>query len=171
MIEKILIPKERMPVLIGKDGSVKKRLEEATCTKIEIADDVTVHGEALDAMNACNIIKAIGRGFDPSDAFDLIDENITLCIIPLPNDKKVLKRLRARIIGTHGKCRKSIERLTKTKLSIYGKTASIIGEYEAVDLARCAIERLVSGYTHSNVYSFIEENLSNRSKELPESGI
>ena len=171
MIEKMLIPKERMPVLIGKDGSIRKKIEAVTHTEIEIADDITVHGEALDVMNACNIIKAIGRGFDPNDAFELIDENLILCIIPLPDDRKILKRIRARIIGTKGKCRKTIERLTKTKISVYGKTVSIIGNYEAVDVARCAIERLIAGSTHSNVYRFIEERISNKSKELPTSSI
>ena len=156
MIEKIRIPKERMPILIGKDGEIKKSLERMKHTKIEVTDEVTVKGEALDVMDTCNVIKAIGRGFDPDDAFDLIDENITLCIIPLPDDRKILKRVRARIIGTEGKCRKTIERLTKTKLSIYGKTVSIIGEYEAVETARCAIERLIAGSPHSNVYRFIE---------------
>lgn len=160
MIEKIRIPKERMPVLIGKNGETKKILEASENVRIDILDEISVHGEALDVMNACNVIKAIGRGFSPEDAFELLDENITLCIIPLPDDGKILKRVRARIIGTEGKCRKMLERLTKTRISVYGKTASIIGGYEPVEVARDAIERIVAGARHSNVYKLVEDRIS-----------
>ena len=157
MIKRILIPKARIAILIGKDGAIKKGLESLKKTKIEIADEIAISGEALDVMDTCNVIKAIGRGFDPQDAMELLDEKNDLCIIPLPNDRKILKRVRSRIIGTRGKCRKTIERLTNTKLSIYGKTVSIIGEYDAVDIARDGVEKLIEGSPHSNVYKFIEE--------------
>ena len=50
-----------------------------------------------------------------------------------------------------------LERLTKTNLSIYGKTIAIIGQVEHVNLARQAIERLLQGSQHGTVYSFIEK--------------
>ena len=157
MIEKIRIPEKRMPILIGKGGEVKKNLEKMTQTKINITDEITVHGDALNVMDTCNIIKAIGRGFDPESALELINEEMNLCVIPLPDDRKILKRIKSRIIGTRGKCRKTIEKITKTKISVYGKTVAIIGEYEAVETARCAIEKIITGSPHSHVYKFIEK--------------
>ena len=128
MIEKIRIPKERLPILIGKSGEIKRKLERRTKSKIDISDDITVTGESVETLNASNIIKAIGRGFDPDSAFQLLDENIVFCVIPLPNDRKALKRIRSRIIGTKGKCKRIIENASGTRISVYGKTVSIIGE-------------------------------------------
>ena len=61
----IKIPEQRKGVLIGKDGSVKKEIEKATKTVIEIEEDVSIEGEPLDVMKTKDIIKAIGRGFSP----------------------------------------------------------------------------------------------------------
>ena len=66
-------------------------------------------------------------------------------------------RLRSRIIGTGGKARKNVEELTNTNVVIYGKTIGIIGDYEAVRLARRAFESLLSGSRHSTVYSWLEK--------------
>jgi len=155
MIEKLRIPKERLAILIGKGGEIKRKLEKLTKTQIDVSDEITIEGEAISVLDASNVIKAIGRGFDPDSALELLDEKMTLCIIPLPNDRKALKRIRSRIIGTGGKCKKIIERSSNTKLSVYGKTVSIIGEYENADLAKCAIEKLIGGSPHKNVYRYL----------------
>jgi len=57
------IPKDRVAVLIGKSGEVKKELEGLTKTEMEIDSkegDITVSGEdALGLYSAREIIKAI----------------------------------------------------------------------------------------------------------------
>ena len=45
MIDIVRIPDERKSILIGKDGSVKKSLEDRTKTKINVLDDVEISGE------------------------------------------------------------------------------------------------------------------------------
>lgn len=151
MREEILIPEKRISVL----KKMKEDIEEGTKTKIYINDAVIIEGETLNLLTAGNIVKAIGRGFS-TEAFDLLDENCTLCIISLPHNRKALIRIKARIIGKDGRVKKNIERLTNTKISIYGKTVSVIGNYEDVDKARVAIGKLIGGSTHKNVYRFLE---------------
>jgi ribosomal RNA assembly protein len=157
MFDDLKIPKERISVLIGKNGKTKSDIEKSTNTKIIVEDDVLVEGEPLDVLTVHNIIKAIGRGFSPEDSKDLMDENKTLHIIQLDKKRNILIRVKSRLIGTNGKAKKKIELLTHTKISVYGKTVSIIGEYENVEVATKAIEKLVSGSPHKNVYKFLEK--------------
>lgn len=156
-IKRVRIPEERIPVLIGKNGSTKKQLEKITKTKITIDDDVSVNGEPLDVMVAENIVKAVGRGFAPVVARSLVSDEMDFCIIPLPKNEHLANRYKSRIIGTNGKCRRNMEFLTKTSISVYGKTVSIIGKYEDVDRARKAIEKLMKGFSHKSVYEFLEK--------------
>ncbi len=158
MISKILIPEKRVAVLIGRNGRVKKDVEKATNVKIKIDGEITISGDAVDLMTAENVIKAIGRGFSPENAAKLLDENNTLCIIPLPDNRKELIRVRARLIGTRGKARRNIETLTGTSISVYGKTVSAIGSYENIEKAKEAIEKLIAGSPHRNVYKSLEQS-------------
>ncbi len=70
--------------------------------------------------------------------------------------EKNLIRIRARLIGKEGKARMMLETLTNTHISIHGKTAAIIGEVYDVLLAKHAVERLLQGAPHGNVYKYIE---------------
>lgn len=156
MIASILISKMRVPVLVGAEGKTKKDIEEKTHTKIFIGEEITIEGEAIDVMTAENVIKAIGRGFAPEKALELLNEEKVLYIIQLTKNKKELKRIKARLIGTMGKARRNLESLTNTRISVYGKTVSIIGSYENAGIAKEAIEKLIGGSMHSNVYKFLE---------------
>ncbi len=161
----IKIPKDRVAVLIGKKGFVKRKIQKLTDTKIIVDSregDVTVEGEdSFAAYNTQMIIKAIGRGFNPDIALMLAHENYSLEIIDITEftgkSEKKIKRIKARIIGTKGKAWKMIERLTGCHISVYGKTVSIIGPVEEVILARQAIEELLKGAPHSNAYRFIQD--------------
>lgn len=152
----MLIPKERIAVIIGKHGTVRREIEKNTSTRITVQDDVQIRGEPLDVMTAETIITAIGRGFSPEHAMELIDEKKTLLIIELPRDENSLRRIRARLIGTRGKTRRNIEEYSKTSISIYGKTACIIGTHENAEFAREALEKLIKGSAHKTVYKFLE---------------
>jgi ribosomal RNA assembly protein len=158
MISRIKIPEARIGILIGERGTVKRRIERELGVKLTIGEDVVVEGEdALSVMTTENIVKAIGRGFAPEIAFKLLDENVTLYILPLPKDEKISKRLKSRIIGSGGRARANFERLSATKIRVYGRTVSIIGKYEAVDVAKEALEKLISGFSHAAVYVLLEK--------------
>ncbi len=66
-------------------------------------------------------------------------------------------RVKGRVIGKDGKSRRIIEELTECHISVFGKTISIIGLPETASNARKAIESLLRGSTHANVYKFLEK--------------
>jgi ribosomal RNA assembly protein len=148
----IKVPEKKLPILLKE----RDEIENLTHTKIEIGNEVIIDGETLDIMIAENIIKAIARGFKPEDAFMLLDETVTLCIIPLTGSEKKMKRIKARIIGSNGSAKKRLEEMTNTIISVYGKTISIIGSPNNVFLCRMAIEKFITGSSHRYVYKFLE---------------
>ena len=159
------IPRERLAVLIGKDGSVKKEIEEITHTKIRVDSDegdVSIRGEdAVGLYSAKEIATAIGRGFNPEIAKTLLrGENVfdQINLSDFSRNPAHFTRLKGRIIGSEGKCRKLIEELSETNVSVYGKTISIIGEPHNVSIARRAVNTLLKGSPHSTVYRWLERN-------------
>ncbi len=152
MLELINIPEERKAILIGKEGQVKKKIERKTRTKIKISGDIEIQGEPLDIIKAKETIKAIGRGFPPEHALKLLDEDFQLSVIYVRCSPKKMKRLLARVIGRGGSAKKKIEELTGCHICIYGKTISLIGTWEDVEKARKAVEEILEGKPHSNVY-------------------
>ena len=158
------VPKNRVAVIIGKEGSVKKDIEEATNTKLNIDSkegDVFVSGEdALGLYTAREIIKAIGRGFNPDIAKLLLKPDYIFEIVDLREfvkSKEAILRLKGRVIGKEGKSRRLIEELTECSVSVFGKTISIIGLPESAANARQAVESLLRGSTHANVYKWLEK--------------
>ena len=158
------IPRERVAVLIGKDGEVKKSIEEETSSKIKVDSkdgDIFVLGEdALGLYTAREVIKAVGRGFNPDIAKLLLKQDYVFEIVNLPNfakSRESMLRLKGRVIGKDGKSRKLIEQLTESHICVYGKTISIIGEPESASLAKQSVESLLKGSTHANVYKWLEK--------------
>lgn len=163
--EEIKIPKDRIAVLIGEKGSTKRLLEERTSTRIEIDSregDINISGEDnFNIFITKNIIRAIGRGFNPSTAIKLLSEDTYFELINLVDfagkSKSKMERLKSRVIGTRGKCRSTIERMTNTNIVIYGKTISIIGKDPDVVLAKRALEMILQGSQHGNAYRYIQQ--------------
>ena len=158
------IPKERIAVLIGKSGETKKLIESETKTKIDIDSkegEVFIHGEdALSLFSAREVVKSIARGFNPEIALLLLKSDYCFDMINIADyarNKNDATRIKGRIIGREGKSRRTIEELTDTNISVYGKTISIIGLPENVANARKAIENLVKGASHANVYKWLEK--------------
>lgn len=175
MAEYLKIPKERVPILIGQEGKTKRGIENKCKVDLIISSDGGVNIEAKDEgglseWRAKEIIHAIGRGFNPKYAMLLSREEygfelINLYDILKRKDSEV-RRVKSRIIGEQGKARKTIETLTDTKMSIYGRTVGIIGYDSNIELAKKAIEMILNGAKHPSVYKFLEENQALRSKGL-----
>lgn len=167
MAEYLKIPLERIPVLIGKKGEVKKKIEETAGVELKIntkdGSVIIEKKEGADPFKAWkvrDVVRAIGRGFCPEKALKLLEEDYYLEIIELADYTSVnennLKRVRGRLIGKEGRARKTIEELADVSISIYGKTVAIIGTPEDIELARRAIIELIRGKRHSTVYRFLE---------------
>ena len=159
------IPHERVAVLIGKNGEVKKDIESNTKTKIKIDSqegDIFVYGkDALGLFTAREVIRSIGKGFNPEIAKLLLKQDYVFEVIGLKEftgkSKNTLLRLKGRVIGKDGKSRRLIEELSESYISVYGKFISIIGLPESVSMAKRACEALLRGSTHANVYRWLEK--------------
>ena len=131
--ETVRVPSDRVGVIVGRNGRVKRRIEKLTNTRIEVNPEgiVTITSpenteDPILIWKARDMVRAIARGFSPSRALTLIDEDARLIIISLrdvvgtsPNQ---LKRVAGRLIGENGRTRRVIEQITETKISVYGRT-------------------------------------------------
>jgi len=163
----VKVPTERVGVIIGRDGTTKKSLEEELGVELRIdskegtvvvkADSV---GEA-DPLTAVRVIEAIGRGFSPERARRLLEEGIVFEVIDLRDfagkSTNSLERIRGRVIGLKGKSRRVIEELTRCYVSVYGRTVSIIGTTTEVQLAADAVRTLARGSQHRTVYNTLQK--------------
>jgi len=167
--EYLKIPRERVGVVIGKNGIAKDEIENLTKTSIEIDSETgsvaisptEFTEDPLSVWKARYIVKAIGRGFNPEVSIKLMDDETILEIINLPDyvgkSKKAILRQKARIIGKEGRTKDIITDMTGVDISIYGKTVAIIGDMEAIHIAKEAVEMILSGVRHKTVYSFLEK--------------
>ncbi len=169
-IWEIRIPKDRLAVLIGTNGSAKRAIESLGEVLMEIDSlegDITViqKGDPLKANLTLSVVQAIGRGFNPQKAALLYEENFQLVVISLrefarPGSHRI-SEIKGRIIGTGGKTRRVIEELTTTSISVYGDTVSVIGDYVSVEYAREALMMLINGSRQRTVYTYLEKNAKN----------
>ncbi|MFW5852574.1 MAG: KH domain-containing protein [Nanoarchaeota archaeon] len=157
------IPKERIAVLIGIEGETKRKIEQTASIKLAINSeegDVVISSEdPVNLFTAQEVVKAIGRGFNPDKALLLLKVDFVLEMISLreiSKNKNHLKRIKGRVIGTEGKTRGIIEELTKSNVSVYGKTICIIARSENASIAKRAVEMIIEGRPHSTVYRFLE---------------
>ena len=177
----IKIPEERIGVLVGPGGSIKHLIEEKTKTTLEIDSEtgtvsIASAEDTLQGLRVMDLVKAIGRGFSPERALAILDDEMlmldVLDISKMASTKSDMERIKGRIIGKDGRSREIMERLSGTKVSVYGKTVAVLGYPEQVRVARTAIEMLLDGAPHGNVYSFLEKKHQELAKEeLKEQGI
>ena len=160
----IKVPKDRIPVLIGKEGSTKLKIQNETGSLLHIDEEGIVQVQGDDALKlyiANQIVRAIARGFNPAVAFNLLKQDYVLEIISLRDvvgqNQNQLERVRSRLIGAKGKSRRVLEDLTKCYICVYGKTVSIIGDSEDIVYAHRAISMLVGGAMHRTVYKYLEK--------------
>src|SRR5438093_6721261 len=172
-----VIPKDRVGVLVGPGGTVKSTIEEKLYVDLKIdspsgAVEIGVKPDAPDpsgALQAKDIVLAIGRGFSPERAFRLFSEDNALDIIDLHEffgkNESEIRRVDGRIIGREGKTRRIIEEFTGTLISVSGHTVSIIGTFDGVSTAKDALEKLISGRQHGTVYKFLRKRRAQTKKE------
>jgi ribosomal RNA assembly protein len=171
------ITKDRIAVLIGTKGQTKRDLEKITGCKIDIdseeGDVVLLGKDAIELFALREVIKAIARGFNPDIAKQLLKQDYSLEVIPLneySREKSHQLRLKGRVIGMDGKSRNTLEELTECYISVYGKTVAIIGAIEMTGLCKRAVESLLSGSPHANVYKWLERQRRTIKKRSIEEG-
>ncbi len=182
----VKIPRERIGVLIGPNGSTKEYIERKLPVKLDINSEtgdviITLKEGAEDPsllFKARDVVLAIGRGFSPERAFRLMeDEDYILEIIDLRSilgrSESALRRIKGRIIGRDGKTRQIIEEMSGALISVYGHTVAIIGDFDQASVAREAVNMLINGSEHATVYRFLQrkrQEIKRRRFELWEGG-
>ncbi len=174
----VRIPKERVGVLIGPEGKVKRDIEEKLKVELKIESEaggveITLNEKAEDPsilFRAKDVVTAIGRGFSPEEAFRLIrNEDSVFDFIDLrvifARSESDIRRVKSRIIGMNGKTRRTIEELSEADVVIYGHTVGFIGTFEQVDTARNAVQMIIQGSQHHSVYSYLQKKRRELKKE------
>jgi ribosomal RNA assembly protein len=162
MKDSVVLTEERSKMLRNKKEWVEK-IERLSNCKISLEDqEVTIEGnDPLTVLRVKEVFRALNRGFDLNTALYLLDESYFLDIIDVKDYGKSRERqiqLKGRVIGKGGSIKKMIEEKTGTKICVHGKTISIIGKWENLQIAKKAIEMLLEGKMHSSVQKFLEKN-------------
>ena len=119
---------------------------------------VIISGNELNEYLVTQIVRAVDFGFEDEDALLLANENFVLEFVDIKEHtrRKNLKDVRARVIGTDGKAKRTIEKLTGAVLHINGNTVGVIVDNEHLDATIQALELLIQGSKHANVFSYLE---------------
>jgi ribosomal RNA assembly protein len=152
-------------VSVRKIKKATPSIENKVKVKISFGKDrVNVDGKELDEYMVSQIIRAVDFGFDVEDALLLLNSDFVLEFIDVKSHtrRKNLKDVRARLIGTNGKAKKTIENLTGAVVVISENTVGVIVDATHLDTTIQGIECLIQGSKHGNVFSYIEKNNSSR---------
>lgn len=173
------IGKSRIAVLIGRNGEVKQEIENKLGVRInldsksgncEIMPDLdNPNYLPLNVYTAQKVVNAVNRGFNPIKAMKLLEDSYDIEIFNLlkiigKSDSKI-RRVKGRIIGRNGEMRKAIEKFAESFISVYGKTISIIADYDNLQIARKAVSMLINGMPHHVVLKFLENKYNEKKKE------
>lgn len=160
-MQTVLIPLERVKKLMAL--AVKKEIEKQgniTLSSEEEGEIQIASKDPLAEWKAQDIIKAIGRGFEPDTAMKLFNEEYIFKLINLKeifSNEKQRTRYKSRIIGTKGKVKKAIEEITDASICVYGSTVGIIGKMDEVGLAQKAIDMIINGASHGSVFNMLRK--------------
>lgn len=163
------VPKDRIAVLIGKSGKTRKMIEKACEGDLSIdskSGDVSISWSAeadpIRRMKVPDVITAIGRGFSPDRAVQLLEDNVFLRMYDIrewvgrqPNQTR---RMRSRLIGTNGRIRTLIEEISRCEIAVYGSTVAVLGDNDGLSLAAPAIEGILGGSEHGTVLFGLEQD-------------
>lgn len=134
-----------------------------------IGKKAVIDGEPLDVYEANLVLQAMNFGFSAKKALALKEEDMLFKIIHIKQhtNRKNMKDIKARLIGTLGKTKKTIEEISESYIIIIKNEIGIISPAENVDNVTTAIISIIKGSKQSNIYNFLER--MNRVKKINES--
>ncbi len=173
MTRVVRLPKDRVGAIIGPGGAVKATIERRAKVRLDIDSDTGdvkigegAKTDPLKVLQAEEVVKAVGRGFSPENAYALFREDMYFAMLDLRDyaghRESRLRQIRGRVIGEKGRTRRMIEELTGCKVSVQGNTVAVIGELTGLEAAKRGLDMLLAGSEHSTVYGFLER----RHKEM-----
>lgn len=167
------LPIKRLARLTKQHGKLLAELEERCKVKVrtrkETSEDssVEIEGDPEGEWLAGQILRAVDLGFEPRIAFKLFSDSVFLEVmdlgVALRRNERAIGRHKARIIGTEGKAKKTLEELTEAFIAISDdERIGIIGEFDSVRAAKEGITRLLEGSPHGSVFSYLREESRRR---------
>ncbi len=149
-------------VYIHKTKTIKKKkqeLEKRLNVHIDInRGQVSFEGSPVDEYGAALVFEAIAFGFSIQKALLLLEEDYQFRKIHIRDytRRKNLRDVLARIVGTKGKTRRTVETISGCFLIIHDHDVGIIGESESIENAVTAITRIIKGSKQANMYKYLE---------------
>ncbi|MCL4398884.1 hypothetical protein M1137_03765 [Candidatus Parvarchaeota archaeon] len=160
MEDEILMNGRKAKELLIQKKLLEKIKQHGVTLKFE-GNTVYINGSsALEVLSVKNVINAFNRGFDAAISALLLDDDYDLVIISLreySNSEKRAMQLKGRVIGTRGMIKQRLMKETACYINVYGKTISIIGQIQNLSIAQSAIEMILNGAKHDNVFSMINK--------------
>ena len=165
-MQHVKIPQDRVGVLIGQGGETMREIESAAEVRLDIDSEngavaIESVGDPVRGLKGPDIVRAIGRGFAPDQALELLEEELMMLDVvdigAVARNSNDLERLKGRLIGEDGRTRELMEELSGASVVIYGSTLGAIGRPREVEVVRTATEMLLDGAPHGAVYSYLEE--------------
>ncbi|MBS3060716.1 MAG: RNA-processing protein [DPANN group archaeon] len=168
IVDMLKVPRDRIAVLIGKEGKTKNEIERRFTVKLEINSETgevnlirNIENDALKGIQAREVIKAIAGGIAPQKAYKLENPQYYTGQVNLAeavgDSDKELSRVKSRLIGTEGKVRAYLSKLTDTEIIINNNLVTILGEIEDVNAAKEAVSKIIEGTPIPNVIKFVEK--------------
>jgi len=157
-------------LIFDKTAEVRKNkveLEKKLNVKITITGrKVDFSGEAIDEYEALNVLEAINFGFSAKKALILKESDTSFQHINIRKftRRKNLDDVRARVIGSEGKTKRTFEELADCSIVVKGNVVAIIGLASNIDLVVTALTNLIRGSKQANVYNFLERMNSSKRK-------
>ncbi len=149
-------------IFLEKPAEAKKEkrfLEKQLKVKISFENKFAViEGEPVNEYEAIMVFEAINLGFSARTASLITDENFIFEKINMKDytKRKNLDVVRGRMIGTHGKTKKTIEQISGSKIKIKDNTVAIIGPAESISNSITAITNIIRGSKQANMYRYLE---------------
>ncbi len=134
--------------------------------KIKLAvnkSTVTIEGSELNEYTVEKIIEAIDFGFETEDALLLRNEDFAIEYVNVKDHtpRHNLVEIRARVIGTEGKAKKTVELLTGSVIAIKGNRIGIIADSEHLHHTIQALVLIIQGAKHGNAFAYLEKQNAN----------
>lgn len=136
----------------------KNELEKKLNVSLKIVGKrVYIEGESFDEYDALNVFEAIAFGFSVVKALLLKDDDVIFRKVHIKSHtKRNLKDVRARLIGTKGKARRTMSEISGCEIIVGESEVGIIGDAEDVEQVERAVIHLIEGAKQSNMYKFLE---------------
>jgi len=137
----------------------KKDIEKKLSVKLSIIGGrVKIEGESLDEYDALQVVDAISFGFGFRRALELANDDFVFRKVHIKDfTSRNLRAVKARLIGTQGKTRKTMSEISGCEILIKEAEVGIIGYVEDVENTVTAITNLIRGSKQSNMYLYLEK--------------